>query len=291
MSILLGQPAVNDLPEVVRVLGEWQRDEAPVPLHPGDVGWQGRFGATATAASLRTWRRDGDLVALGMVDGPGLLRLAVAPGLEHDPELADRMASDLGHPDPDLLPAGAASVELRAGELLHQRLTERGWDLDEAWTPLRRDLSAPVEPVGLRLEVTDAANVADRVEVQLAAFAGSRFSEEAWHAMASGPAYRDARCLVAHDGTGAPVAMVTVWSAGPGRPGLIEPLGVHRDHRGRGHGRAITLAAAHALQEMGSSSAVVATPSSNVGGVAAYASAGFRAWPPVRDLRRPSATD
>jgi ribosomal protein S18 acetylase RimI-like enzyme len=78
-----------------------------------------------------------------------------------------------------------------------------------------------------------------------------------------------------------------VWSAGPGRPGLIEPLGAHRDHRGRGYGRGITMAAAAALQEMGSSSVTVCTPASNVGGVAAYVSAGFEKLPDVPDFRRP----
>lgn len=99
--------------------------------------------------------------------------------------------------------------------------------------------------------------------------------------------YGDARCLVGYDAQNAAVAAVTVWSAGPGRPGLIEPLGAHRDHRGHGHGRAITLAAAAGLQEMGSSSAVVCTPSANVAGVAAYVSAGFEKLLQVRDLRRP----
>ena len=83
--------------------------------------------------------------------------------------------------------------------------------------------------------------------------------------MAAGLPYADARCLVAYDDQGNAVAAVTVWSAGPGKPGLLEPMGVHREHRGHGYGRAITVAAAAALQELGSSSAIVCTPSSNVG--------------------------
>ena len=72
----------------------------------------------------------------------------------------------------------------------------------------------------------------------------------------------------------------------PGKPGLLEPMGVHREHRGHGYGTAITVAAAAALQELGSSSAIVCTPSSNVGAVATYKSAGFRQLPEVRDLYR-----
>jgi ribosomal protein S18 acetylase RimI-like enzyme len=63
-------------------------------------------------------------------------------------------------------------------------------------------------------------------------------------------------------------------------------MGVHRDHRGRGHGRAICVAAAAALREMGSSSAIVCTPSSNVGAVATYRSAGFQPLAEVRDKYR-----
>jgi ribosomal protein S18 acetylase RimI-like enzyme len=63
-------------------------------------------------------------------------------------------------------------------------------------------------------------------------------------------------------------------------------MGVHREHRGHGYGRAISVAAAAALQELGSSSAIVCTPSANVGGVATYKSAGFQQLPEVRDLYR-----
>ena len=83
----------------------------------------------------------------------------------------------------------------------------------------------------------------------------STFTDERWHAMAAGLAYADARCLVAYDDQGVAVAAVTVWSAGPDKPGLLEPMGVHPEHRGHGYGTAITVAAAAALQELGSSSA------------------------------------
>ncbi len=106
--------------------------------------------------------------------------------------------------------------------------------------------------------------------------------------MAAASPYRQARCLVAVDERGDAVAGVTVWSAGSGRPGLLEPMGVHRDHRGHGYGTAITVAAAAALRELGSSSATVCTRSANVGGVATYAAAGFQRLPDATDFRRPA---
>lgn len=61
-----------------------------------------------------------------------------------------------------------------------------------------------------------------------------------------------ATSLAAFDDHDNAVSVTTVWSAGPGRPGLIESMGFHRDHRGRGYGVAITVAAASALRQMGS---------------------------------------
>ena len=92
--------------------------------------------------------------------------------------------------------------------------------------------------------------------------------------MAASTAHGDARCLVAYEGDAA-VAAATVWSAGEGRPGLLEPVGVHHEQRRHGYGRAISLAAARTLRELGASSAIVCTPTSNVAAVATYESAGF----------------
>jgi ribosomal protein S18 acetylase RimI-like enzyme len=125
-----------------------------------------------------------------------------------------------------------------------------------------------------------------RTAVQRASFDRSTFTDERWHAMAAGLPYADARCLVAYDDHGDAVAAVTVWSAGAGKPGLLEPMGVHRDHRGHGYGKAITVAAAAALREMGSSSAIVCTETANVGAVATYESAGFQQLPERRDRYR-----
>ena len=283
--ITLGRLGPDDLAAALRVLREWPYDGAPVPLHPGDVGWFWRFGAEATAEAVRTWSRDGRLLALGMLDAPRVLRLALAPDAEDDEELAGRIADDLTDPD-RVLPEGEGFVEARTGTALNALLVDRGWGPDDPWAPLVRDLSGPVGDCGLRVEVTTPATAPVRVEVQRAAFDRSTFTVERWGAMAAGPAYAEARCLVGFDEQGTAVAAATVWSAGPGRPGLLEPVGAHRDHRGRGHGRAISVAAAATLRDLGSSSAWVCTPASNVAAVAAYASAGFERLPDVRDLCR-----
>jgi len=286
VSITLGKPGVDRLGDAVRVLREWQRDGAPVQLHPGDVGWNWRFGAEATAAAVRTWSRDGQVLAAGMMDSPELIRLAIAPEAQHDEELAHRLVTDLTQPERGVLPQGDVDVEARSGALLRELLFHAGWVAGEPWTPLQRDLAEPVEDCGLRIEVTGPERAHVRAAVQRAAFERSTFTDERWHTMAAGSPYADARCLVAYDDHDTAVAAVTVWSAGPGRPGLLEPMGVHRDHRGHGYGTAITVAAAAALRELGSSSATVCTPSANVGAVATYSSAGFQELPEVPDLHR-----
>ncbi len=288
MSITLQIATPASLDEVADAVAAWQQDGGPVQLHPGDLGWHWRLGAEDLAGAVRVWRRDGHILAVGVVDDSGLIRMAIAPSADQDDTFAAQLMADLSDPGRGVLPAGAGTVEARFGAAFRDLLRRSGWAADEPWTPLCRDLTAPVEDCGLRVEVIDAHNVQERVAVQQASFPNSTFTLERWHTMAAAPPYRRARCLVGYDRHGDAVATVMVWSAGQGRPGLLEPMGVHRDHRGHGYGTAITVAAAAALREMGSSSATVCTPSSNVGAVATYASAGFQRLSDVTDFRRTS---
>ncbi|MDR3033674.1 MAG: GNAT family N-acetyltransferase [Kitasatospora sp.] len=289
MTIVLGTPGPEGTSGAMDALREWQDDGAPMQLHPGDLGWNHRFGTAETAAVVRTWSRDGRILAVGMQDSPTVFRMTAAPGAFRDEELARQLAEDLSRPERGVLPTGRVSVEAPLGLLLHDLLTERGWGLDEPWTPLFRDLAAPVEDSGVPVEVIGPERAQGFAEVLRSAFDTLRPSAAYWHAMSAGPSYhRDVRCLGVFDPQGRAAAVVTVWSAGPGRPGLVEPMGVHADHRGRGLGRAITLAGAAALRELGASSVRVCTPSSNVGGIATYRAAGFTAQPEIGDRTRPA---
>ncbi|WP_405901370.1 GNAT family N-acetyltransferase [Streptomyces sp. NBC_00727] len=286
MTIALDTPDIDRLAAAGDALRDWQEEGAPMQLHPGDLGWYWRTGPRATAEAVRTWSRGGRILAVGLLDGPGLVRLTTAPDARRDEELARRLVADITAPARGVLPEGRAAVEAPEDALVRELLGEAGWSIDEAWSPLRRDLSVPVAEPGLRIEVAGPDRAHLVAGVIRGAFEGSRFTDERWHAMAAGPLFGDARCLLAYDDRGHAVATVTVWSAGPGRPGLLEPMGVHRDHRGRGHGRAITLAAAGTLQELGSSSALVCTPSSNTGAVITYVAGGFERRPEIHDRFR-----
>ncbi|MEU8399666.1 GNAT family N-acetyltransferase [Nonomuraea sp. NPDC048892] len=286
MTIEMGTPEAGRLGEVTRVLAEWQHDDVPVQVHPGDIGWFWRFGAERTAQATRTWSRGAELLAVGLLDGPDLLRLAFAPGTLRDEELARRVAADASAPGSGVLPAGKVYVEAPAEALVRDVLAEDGWRGGEAWTLLRLDLGASVPDPGVSIEEIGPEQAHEWAAVVRASFDASTFTGERWHALAAGAPYADARCLLARDEQARAVAAVAVWSAGAGRIGLIEPLGVHRDHRGHGHGRAITHAAARALRDLGSSSVAVYTPSANTGGVATYLSAGMERVSERLDLYR-----
>lgn len=200
---------------------------------------------------------------------------------------AGAVVADLPEPDRGVLPAGKVSVEVPNGTRLQDRLTEGVWSPGEPWTPLRLELAAPVERTSLQTEVVISADqVSECAAVHQSAWGSEQFTEEKWHTMAAGAPFADAQCLLARNDRGVVVATVTAWSAGLGRPGLLEPLGVHADHRRRGYGTAICLAAAAHLRETGSSSVLVCTPSSLQSAVTTYEAAGFQRLPERLDRSR-----
>jgi ribosomal protein S18 acetylase RimI-like enzyme len=286
MAIELSTPNAGRLGDVVSALRGWQSDGSPMQLHPGDLGWNWRSGTEAVATALRIWSRDGQILAVGFVDSPEVLRMTVAPEVWRETELAERVVADVSEPQRSILPAGKVSVETPNGTLVQDLLSDAGWSEGEPWTPLRRDLTEPVETPDLRVEAIGPQQVSEFTAVHRSAWGNERFTDERWQTMAAGLPYADARCLLGYDDQGVAVAGITVWSAGPGRPGLIEPLGVHAEHRRRGYARAICVAAAAALRELGSSSAVVCTPSSLTSAVATYRSAGFQQLPLRLDRTR-----
>lgn len=283
MAITMSTPTVADLNHALDVLASWHGDGAPFQLHPGDIGWFWRKGPEATAAALRTWLRDDRVLAVGLLDQTDLLRLAIAPDAHTDPELAEHLVKDITTPGRGVLGTGKVTLEIAPDVQVHDLLDAVGWSSVDPWPIMRHDLTS-VQEHGLRIEVVDESRAPVWAHVHGAAWGGRPGDEEAivrrWLQMASGPAFTGAgdhraRCLVGYDQADAPVGTVTVWSAGPGRHGVIEPMGVSPVHRGKGHGRSLNLAAAGALCDLGCSAGFVSTPGSNVGAVAAYQAAGF----------------
>lgn len=286
VAIELNIPDVGRLGQVVAALGDWQYEDSPMQLHPGDLGWFRQFGTESTAAAIRTWSRNGQLLAIGLLDDPGMLRMTVAPQVRREEQLARQVVADLSEPNRGVLPAGKVSVESPDGTRVQDLLSEVGWSDGEAWTPLRRDLAGPVEQTALRVELIEPGRESEFTAVHRSAWDSPQFTDELWREMATGLPDTDARCLLGYDDQDVAVAGVTVWSAGQGKPGLLEPMGVHADHRGRGYGVAICVAAAAELKTLGSSSALVCTLSSLTAAVATYRSAGYQQLPQRLDRSR-----
>jgi GNAT superfamily N-acetyltransferase len=284
MAIELGTPGVGELGQVIGALRDWQDEGLPTQLHPGDLGWCGRFGPEVVAAALRTWSRDGQVLAIGFLDGPDVVRLTVAPRVWREDELAHRVVADVSEPERGVLPAGKVAIETPDRTRVRELLDDGGWSVGEPWTPFRRDLAEPVEPTGLRVEVITSGRESAFTALHRAAWHNPRFTDELWRLMVDG--YADVHCLLGYDGQGVAVAGATVWSAGPGKPGLLEPVGVHPGHRGHGYGRMISIAAAAELRKLGSSSAEVCTRSANTAAVATYRAAGFGLLPERLDRTR-----
>ncbi|WP_277207356.1 GNAT family N-acetyltransferase [Isoptericola croceus] len=291
----LTTPTVAQLAEIARTLSEWQTADWRGFLHPGDLGWHSMVGAEKSAADLRCWTADGSIVAIGMFDGDDLFRMAMDPSALDDDQLARQIEADLT--SVRALPPGAVTVEARGALALQARLRAQGWDTGQPWTPLQLDLRAPVPAnprnVALRVEEIGLDEAEEWTAVHWSAFKGTTPSAEErqrliqrWTTMATGPFAHLAHYLIGYDNIDQPVAVTTVWTAGIGRPGLIEPMGVHRDHHGHGYGTAITLAGAHALQQHGASTAAVVAENSNAGALATYIAAGFTTSEPVADLTR-----
>ena len=297
MSISLSIPTPDALDNIVAVLASWQSDTTLHHIHPGDIGWFQRAGAEKTASHLRIWSTaDGTILAIGLLDGDDLLRATTAPSARRDVDLADAMAADISHPTKGVLPSGFVSFDISTDALVRERVAALdGWSAGEEWSWFRMDLPTDVLPdtgdsilhVGI---VKTPEQVSQHVAVHALAFDGSNFTVQRWQAASESSAYRMARCLLAYDvndkDKSDPVGAATVWSAGPGKPGILEPVGVGIAHQRRGFGRALCRAAATELRKMGASSAVVATPSLNAAAVATYKSAGFEVFATPRDLCR-----
>ncbi|HEX8766855.1 MAG TPA: hypothetical protein VF714_00710, partial [Jatrophihabitans sp.] len=198
MRIAVRTPTTNQLEAVVAALASWQRNGLPVQLHPGDLGWQWRFGAEVLADSLRVWSRGEEIVAIGLVDGD-VIRMALAPSVDQENDVARALVRNLEDSATGVLPTASATVEARFGQAFRSLLDSSGWLPDEPWTPLHRDLASAVEGCSLRVETVGPSHVDERAAVQRAAFPNSTFTVDRWRTMAAAITYRQARCLVGYD--------------------------------------------------------------------------------------------
>jgi ribosomal protein S18 acetylase RimI-like enzyme len=265
-------------------LAEWTPATSTAgPLHPGDIGWFLRFDEAQVAAALRLWSDDTGPVAVTLLD-TGVLRAALAPRAVHDQRLAEALADEWER----LLGDDESWCDAPTGSAVVGAMVERGWQLDpdEPWVHLVATELPGTIADGVAL--VTAADAADRVAVQRAAFEGSTFTLQRRQLMTDSAAAQLCVDVLVRTADGAAAAGATGWLAGTGRCALLEPVGTHPDHRGRGYGLAAVRGACAELARVGAAAVAVLTPSSNTAAVALYTSAGFAPVGEQRALYRPA---
>jgi hypothetical protein len=280
----------------IAALADWAPQHGPVTgLHAGDIGWHLRHDDAYLDGTIVVARDGRELVATAVVESEGL-RPALRPDRKDDEELAaalGALAQSLTR-SPTPSPNGAGTevfCDVVPDSALRAWLVARAWSLDPVpWALFHRPLSAADAELGqgLASPVETDDDIRDRVNVQFNAFHRSTFTIDRWHQMAAGPGYRRELDLLRRDDDGVAVSGATTWMAGPGRVGILEPVGTHRDHVARGHGQAVTLAAIGAVARAGASGVTVQTPASNAAAVRAYQRCGLHLIDHLHAVRYPS---
>ena len=255
-------------------------------IHAGDLGWHLRFDDADLAGTFVAVLDDDEPVAVGLLEG-STFRPTIRPDRGHDHDVAAALVDVLR-----ALPTDRdAHTDAGSESLFRAMLSGDGWHVDpDAWPLFYRPLSPADgehdDPLSRPLE--SDADIADRVAVQRAAFTSSTFTVERWHRMAAGPGFDPALELLRRDRDGAPVAAATGWSAGPGKVGILEPVGADPAYAGHGYGKAVSLAVIAALARAGASGVTVCTPLSNAAAVRTYTACGLRQVELMHGLMRPA---
>lgn len=262
----------------------WSHDSN---THIGDQAWQ-RFMHTGREAEWPTalWTRDGEIVAWGWVFLPGHLELLVDPAR---PDLAGEVLDWFGTVATD--PARTVTV-IDAQTHVITALTAHGYRPDQDAQPYAylthplRDLPEPALPPGFTARSVRCQQDLDRrVAVHRAAWPNSRVTEDSYrNVMAAWPYRADLDWIVeAPDGEFA--ASCLIWLDDQNAVGELEPVGTGERFRARGLGRAVCLAAMHALRAAGGREAIVVSPD-GWGSPSLYPALGFRPYASTRTYRR-----
>lgn len=78
-------------------------------------------------AAVRTWSSGGQILAIGLLDGPDLLRLTMAPEARRDDDLAQQLVEDINDRERGVLPPGKVSVEAPMDARVQDLLLVHGW--------------------------------------------------------------------------------------------------------------------------------------------------------------------
>ena len=228
--------------------------------HIGDLAW-GRFMHVGRELEWPTalWTdAGGDAFAWGWIELPNHLDLLVDPTR---PELAidvldwfDRNAItdnrtvtvlDTEHHIVNALIAKNYQPQTQGPFFMHSSM------------PLTSGLPSPKIPEGFTLRHVEKTDVEARVRVHQAAFNPSRVSAESYRNVMDSWPYRAELDWVVEAPNGEFAAFALAWLDDINGVGELEPVGTIPKYQGLGLARAASLAALHALKNVGAGSAVV----------------------------------
>lgn len=226
--------------------------------HIGDLAWQ-RFQHAGREAEWPTalWESDGEVVAWGWTTLPGQLCLTVDPAR---PELAaDVLAWFESVATADDLTVTTVDAEKHIIAALEERGYAQHDDAPYSSFHSRtlEDLPSPVLPDGFVVRSVGEDDLARRVEVHREVWAPSRVTEESYRDVMGAWPYRASLDWVVEAPDGRFAAQCLIWLDELNGVGELEPVGTLAEFRRLGLGRAVCLAALHALREAGGRLAVV----------------------------------
>jgi GNAT superfamily N-acetyltransferase len=257
--------------------------------HIGDQAWQ-RYQHDGREWPTALWTADGDVVAWGWIWLPGHLELLVDPVW---PQLAGQVLDWFA----TLATAATTTVYVTDAQVhVVDALTRRGYRLDddaEYLTYLSRQLAGlpePVLPAGFTARpISGPSDLERRLAVHKAVWPSSRVTEDSYRVVMAAWPYRADLDWVVEGPDGDFVASCLIWLDEHNRVGELEPVGTDPRCRRMGLGRAVCLAAMHALRRAGAEEAVVYPAvggGADPGAVRLYRDMGFQPYARTRTYTR-----
>ena len=281
----------HDAPRVMAFLSEINcHPRFVADYYAGDFVWRSyRVPEASSCESIALWEdASGQISAIGFFDAPSELSFAIDPGLAGMPDevaalkemiaWAERLHDNVREADDEPFGATIRSDQ----EAIQGMLSERGYrstgDPNYAGNFQRLDyrIAAPTLPAGFEIvEMTDRADLHDRVEIHREVWAPSKFTGEVYAMLRSAPMYRQDLDLAVRAPDGRYASYLIGWWDPDAKLGLLEPVGARSSYRRLGLTKALIQETLRRFQELGADRAFVNSLANDVPSNALYRSAGF----------------
>ena len=281
----------QDAPAVLAFLTEIsQHPRFLAEFHIGDFIWQGfRDDPPSLLDHMALWRdAAGKLVAFGWLDGANELAITIHPALTGTKDQANLFARILAWGeersvalrDETTGPLGviALAEEPEMLALLDQHGFRFSGETCYAYhtQTLEGPLPAPELPGGYEIvEMTDGADLTERVEIHRDVWAPSKFTLEGYLRHRAAPVYRQDLDLVVRAPDGRYASYLIAWFDPISRTGLFEPVGARSEYRRLGLTRALIYETLRRLRALGATRSYVGSIAEEGPAMALYRATGF----------------